>query len=265
MQITFDDDKTLADFNMVVLKGYEKSLIPSISSNTTTIPGRVGVWDNGDELGQSTDVFGIACLSQSTIKRERYLREFHRYITDDFGKPRELKIVLSDEPHLFFMAKLFKSKAPKRYNSGADFELALISSGPRRYSRFANDEVVWGSKKINFIFSYELGHVGLRNEIKISSVTNISIKVDGYNVRPTIRLVGTGTNITISNKNQVIKLPKLTNSSIVIDCKKYTIDTNGTIGFVDFDDFILFHGENNVSIQGDDLNFKISIEYRDEY
>ena len=265
MQITFDDEKTLADFNMVVLKGYEKSLMPSISGNTTNIPGRIGSWDNGDELGTTVDTYGISSLTQDPIRREYELRQFNRYITDDFGYPREIKVVLSDEPHLYFMAKIVKPKAPKRYNSGSDFELTLNSNDPRRYSRFKSDEVVWGSKVIDFHFPYTLGRGGVRNNIQISKPTALDIMIDGYNVKPVIRIQGTGTAVTIMNKNQVIRVPNFVNSNLIIDCQRYVLIKNGVEGFIDFNDFILFGGENRVSISGVNLNFKLSIDYRDEY
>ncbi len=265
MQITFDDDKTLADFNMAVLKGYEKSLMPSITGNTTNVPGKIGAWDHGDELGTLSDTYGIASLTQNPLQRERDIAAFYRYITDDFGYPRELKIILSIEPHLYFTAKLIKPKAPKRYNSGADFELSVIATNPRKYSRFKQDEIRWGSTEINFTFPYQLGHRGTENNISVTKPTELAVHIDGYSLKPVIMVGGTGTNVIITNKGQSILLGSFTSANWKIDCSNYVVIKNGVEQFIDFDEFILFSGDNQVTISGSNLNLTLSIEYRDEY
>lgn len=260
-----EETRTLESFGFRELADHDNPVTSDYTSKMIHVPGQIGQWDFGEEIESKS--FSVPCkgIFKNEKESQRALDRLLIFLFSPDRTPRKLKIIYDYDDDKFIHAKVRSNFSPNRKSILKGVDIPFLSSDPKRYSRFANDEVTWGSTIIDFTFPYTLGHEGLRNNIQVSGATNLDIKVDGFNLKPIIQLSGTGTNVVISNKGQVIRIPSFVGSTIVIDCQKYTMTKNGVVGFLDFDDFILYRGDNRVAITGTNLNLKLSITYRDEY
>ncbi len=268
MQITFDDDKTLADFKMVALKGYEKSLMPSISGNTTAIPGKAGAWDHGDELGVMKDKYPIACLEQDPIKREQCFNDFIAYTTNQYRKPRLMKMSFSTEPDKFIYGKVSKSIMPKRYNSGGDFDLDIINNEGTRfalsdaydpeyvpeYDHVKNGDMYENSQRLDWI--YRNSYSGFHNySMYITSVKFV--------IRGTIK----NASIIHQQTNTELTIPDMTNGMMIVDTKTMSITLNGTglMTGTNHEFFEINPGNNSFLFKSDKPNAVVEFHWLHEF
>ncbi|MDA9472639.1 phage tail domain-containing protein [Enterococcus sp. 5H] len=294
MQITIDDTTTLADFNMVVLAGWERPLSPAIKAKTVEIPGLIGEWDFGDELNSRTLKIPVAYMGQETANRSFDLRKFMDFITDDFGRPRLLKIIFSDENDVFQLVKMKVAPNPKYYVVGADFELTLVGNDPNKYARFTAEDVCWGSEEIDFTFDYTFGHSG-RGEIHIQSDnvvwgsevidftynflmgdtsgsnanTPISKKFElenkGLAVSPIVRIRGSATRVTFyANGEKAFVIKDLVNADYELDWIRYVGFLNGKEVFID-GEFVLKPGINEIVAEAINADIYFSVSYRERF
>lgn len=268
MQITFDDEKTLADFNMVLLSGYEKSLMPAISGNTTAIPGKVGVWDHGDELGVMKDKYSIACLEQDPLEKEKRFAEFMAYTTDRYRKPRLMKMSFSTEPEKFIYGKVSKSIMPKRYNSGGDFDLEIVNNYGTRYALSSAydpeqlpeyDKVKKGDRYKNsqsMDWIYRNSYTGFYNYSPY--VTTVKFIIKG-----TIK----NASITHLTSNTRLTLPNMVNGMMIVDTKTETIILNAKtiLEGSNHNYFEVVPERNGFLFQSDEPSAKVTFDWLHEF
>lgn len=261
--LTFDDSVTLADFNMVNTKGNEIAMLGAISSATQKIPGQKGLYDFGSEVGTMTNKYPVTILVQDPVERSYQLRAFKNFLTDAYGYPRYIKFHSSDEPDVYFWAKIANAPVPKNYSGSADFILQVTNFEGIKYSIVEADEILWGSEEIHFQANYELGHTGSgANQTQISENTLLYPTVSGLAVHPYFIMQGSGSNVTIECNEKIITVGSF-DGTVEINTADFISYVNGKEKGMRMDKFYLVK-DKPVSIKGIEMDFILTIQYRDE-
>lgn len=264
-ELTFDDSYTLSSFGMKNMEGNEKQLLGDISSKTQNIPGVRGLYDFGDEVGAFKEKFPILVLANDPLDRSYRLREFTNFILDDYGYPRLMKIQKSSEPDVYYWGKVTTPSIPKLYSNAGSFTLEVIClEGIKHGSTSAND-ILWGSTKVRFNAGYTLGNTGTgANGITITSNQSIDSYVDGKAVKPSIKLVGSGTNVKITCAGKSITVGTFSSQTVTIDTEMFVAYFGGVERLIDMDDFYIVPNS-KINVTGTNMNFVLTIDYQNVY
>lgn len=262
--ILMDDEYKFEDFGFICEPSNEDSISPSIERKTLAIPGRPGTWDFGVEIGEKPFSYPLRIFERHWIDREHKFNEFKNFWFDQYGQPREVKIIRDYEPDKYYMVKIASQMIPERLDDEGAFTLPLVASDPYKKLIVDSDEITWGSTVIKFnSTSITFGHsaVGLR---QITSPQNIAYTVLGKAIRPTFTINGSANGLILKANDKSISLPNFNNTNWVIDGNSYSVKRNGLDTILDGIDFIEFlKGENNLIIEGSNLDFSLTVKYKD--
>ena len=261
--------KTLSDFGFRELTAHENPSQPPFERKTVTIPGRVGSWDFGVQIGERPMNIPVKHLAMSETEFQIKVNEFNNFFYNEFGDPVELKLIIDYEKDKFIKVKIAQNFIPDRQTILKSIDIPFISNDPLKYARFLPEEITWGSRVVDFTFPYPFG-LGSNNEggvesKQITNPTSIKIKAEGLAVKPILILDGSGTNVSILVKGSTIKVGDFSNSKWEIDCENYISYKNGAESFLDMNEFWILPSINNLSITGAALNFKFSVKFRNRY
>jgi|SRR5699024_9151502 len=266
--ITLDDNYRLEDFGLIAEIGHGNPITPKIENKTIPIPGRAGLWDFGSEIKEKQISLPVACVGEDRIILQQNLNDFVAFLCDEYGKPRDMKVVFDYEPDKFYTAKLAGQLEPERIIHLGRFALELVANDPYKYSRLYGDEVVWGSEEVTFQWHYLLGHDGdgASSGFKFTSAKTINVDVYGLAVQPVFEIEGTANNLKVTCGKYSFTLSNFTNAKWVIDFEKYIVYKNGQEQLLEgINDFYLMPGSNAVKVTGNNLNIDMKIKFRDKY
>jgi phage-related protein len=262
--ITMDDKYRFEDFGFFCEPGNEDSLMPSFERKTLAIPGRLGTWDFGVEIGEKPFSFPLKIIERYHTQMQRHFNEFVAFLLDPYGKPREIKVVRDYEPDKHYMVKVSASILPERLEEEGTFTIGFIASDPLKYGNVENHEINWDSQTVTFDDSYSIDTVYV-DEMLITSPQTVETTVNGKAITPTILISGSGADVVIEANGKSLSLGTFSNSEITVDGKVFTIFKDGIEEFITGDIFNLLPGKNQVIISGSNLNFNLSIRVRDKY
>ena len=265
--ILLDDTYTDKDFGLKALIEHSHPLNAEIQPKTVKIPGRAGVYSFGDELGSKPFSITFDVIEYDTIVMQQKLYKFISFLQDDFGYPREVKMIYDYAPDRFYMVKLNQAVDPQRLIGISQFILQFVANDPYSYSTVYSDEVTWGNETITFESSYLLGHEGTAGNVHVTEDTTIDLTVSGKAIQPIIEIKGTADNLSLEVNGYSIDFPNFSNTNWVIDCENYTVLKDGVNNFNDVKlrKFILLPGLNSVSITGTNIDIDINFRYRDKF
>lgn len=270
--ITLDDGKTtkkLSDFGFRELSTHDNPSQPPFDRRTVSIPGREGAWEFEPQIGEKPANIPVKHLAMSETEFQLKLDEFNQFFYDEFGKPKELKLIYDYEKDKYIYVKLAQNFSPDRQTILKSIDIPFISSKPRKEARFLPSEITWGSKVIDFTFPYRFGlgrngEGGVADE-QVTTPRMISVTAEGLVVKPILILEGSGTNVSISNNDSIINVGTFTNTKWEIDCINYISYKNGVETFLNMNEFWLMPSVNQLKIAGTGLNFKFSVKFRNRY
>src|SRR5699024_7181543 len=189
--------------------------IPNVRRKNIMIPGMSGRWDFGSELESKTFEIPIQALSDSSVSLQALQNELVDFLMDEYGNPREIKMVFDYELDKFYTVKIDGAIAPVlRAHILRNKTLPFIAHDPYKYSRLHGDEIVWGSEIVTFEWHYLLGHEGdgASSGVKITSPTTINVNVEGIAVQPVFEINGTANNLKIECGKYSFTLPNFSNA-----------------------------------------------------
>lgn len=260
------DGIKLSEFGMILQPGLEHPMTPTIINKTLAIPDKAGIYYFGSEIGERKIKLPLAFIDKNKVLNQMRIREFADFLTDSYGKPREIKLVFDNAPYMYYIVMLSEQIIPDKVYTVSTFTVPFVAYDPYKYSVIYADEVRWGSKDITFMSHYKLGHSGSDGLKTIISPSILNIYTDGLVNKPVIEITGSATNLVIKANGYEINLDTFTNTSWVIDCETYTVKKNGVNTFLaNLRDFILLKGNNQVQISGTGINITIHIKLRDKY
>ena len=240
-----DDKYRFSDFGLYVEEGHEHPAIPNMQRKTLHIPGRSGLWDFGVEVREKSFIFPIATLyskKEDKIELQTKLNRFIEFLYDDFGQPREIKMVFDYEPDKFYLVKVSDSFIPSRVSPFSGFDLSLIAYNPYKHSNVYADEITWGSETITFEYNYLLGHESLGGSVNITGPQTFNLSFEGLAVQPVFEIEGTANNLKFECGKYNFTLPNFSNTKWTIDFEKYLVWRNGQETMIEIRDFYLMPG-----------------------
>lgn len=270
--ITIDDGskvKRLIDFGFRELKNHDNPAQSPFSRNVVTIAGRDGAWEFAVQIEEKSFEIPVKHLIKSESDFQVKLNEFNDFFYDNFGHPKRLKLIYDYEKDKFIYATLSQNFSPNRESILREFNLPFVSSDTRKHARFLPEEITWGSKTIDFTFPYRFGlgknGEGGINEIRVKSNTIFNVVAEGIAVKPIIIIEGSATNLVITCNGEKISIGTFKNTKWEIDCENFISYKNGQEQFIDMNDFWLLPEANKVNVSGAEMDFKLSVNFRNRY
>ncbi|MGX7232449.1 hypothetical protein ACWODG_06800 [Enterococcus italicus] len=228
------------------------------------IPGKTGDWYFGSEVGTKEYEFTLSLLEDDLTTLDQKIAELNDVLFDAYGKPQLLEITL-DYTRKMFYAYFSEPIAPTTETILSKMKLTFVSFDGKKYSADKASEFLWGSEKINFKANYKLGDTGTgANALTITSNQSLDTFVDGKAVKPSIKIVGTGTNVKLTCAGRSIAVGTFTSKTIAIDTEMFIAYFDGVETLIDMDDFYIVPNA-KVSVTGTGMNFVLTIDYQNVY
>lgn len=244
-------------FGLVFLKDHYHPLTPEMRNKTMVIPGMSGEWDFGSERGPKPFNLPFEMIEYDLFERQRKLNTLVAFLYDAYGKPREIKLTFDYEPDKFYSVKLAEKIDPERLISTARFVISFKAHKPEKKFILKSDEITWDTDIP--IMSDIMWDTGL-TDWQITSPQSFEIVNNGQLAIPlTLKIVGSGTNVTFSANGKTLSLGTFSNKTIeILDNSVVKFDgvadltsTNGVFP-------ILLPGVNTVTVNGTNLNLTVS-------
>ncbi|PEJ99338.1 phage tail domain-containing protein [Bacillus wiedmannii] len=268
--ITLDDKYRFEDFGFICEPGYDDPLTPSFSRKTYSIPGREGVITYGTEIKEKEFSYPLKVMERFHNEMQMKFERFASFFFDQYGNPRKIKMIRDYDPGKYYLVELAQQLLPERLPEDGALVLPLVAYDPRAYSIVkSTDKITWGTRipfTTRIPFSYKSGqHIYDVHVPQKLSVNNIGSIV----VRPIIEIVGTAIGLTLTIHGESFSFGNLNNETLFIDAATYTVMKNGknhlfnTVG--NLEKLELFPGNNIARIGGENLNIKITFNFRGKY
>jgi len=123
-----DDKFRVEDFGLYIEEGHDHPPTPIFERKTMHIPGKEGVWDFGTEIKEKYLNLPLATQGRDRAELQRRLNAFVAFLFDEYGKPREIKLVYDYEPDKFYMVKVSEQFSPERIRPFARFIFPLVAN-----------------------------------------------------------------------------------------------------------------------------------------
>lgn len=261
----FLDGRNINEFGLFFRSEHEHPL-PETRENTLELPGLPGLRDMGSTLGPRHFSLPIGIIPQIDKYDLQYkIRQFTRFLLDEYGNPRNIKLVFGYEPDKYYTVKYSGSISPERLIVMGIFDLPFTAYDPAAYFLYPAKEVTWDT---DIPIISDISWISGVTEYKVTGNQTIEIRNDGsVAVRPTLIINGSANSLTLSMNGKSFSLPTFSNTTYEINGEKYTVKKNGNNNFSDMQgDFIeLLPEDNTLSVNGTGLNFSLTVDYRYKY
>lgn len=264
--ITMDDNYRFEDFGFICEPGNGDPLNPNMDRKTLTIPGRPGVWDFGVEIREKPFSFPLRILERFHSDMQWKFNEFIAFWFDQFGQPREVKIVRDYEPDKFYLVKLVSQIIPERLTDEGAFVLQLVANNPNKQFIVRSDEFTWDS---DIPIMSDITWLYGTSEMEIKLPQTIDVQNDGnLIVRPKVLISGTADSLTLTLNGESFSFGAI-NQPIEINCESYMVFVNGVESITamtgKLDKLFLSPGTNQLNVQGSGLNLTLTIQFYNQY
>lgn len=235
-----------------------------ITHQSQHIPGQVGEWYFGSESGTKDYIFGLHLLEENLTTLDEKIDKLNDILFDVYGKPQLVEIRFDYNQKVVY-AYFSEPLAPTTASILAKMSLKFTSFDGRKYSRNKASEILWGSTSINFQSNYKLGDTGTgANGITITANQSVDSYIDGKAVKPSIKLVGSGTNVKITCAGKSITVGTFSNQTVTIDTEMFVAYFSGVERLIDMDDFHIVPNS-KINVTGTGMNFVLTIDYQNVY
>ena len=254
--ITLDGINPKKQWGLIPKLGHSHPLTADIQENTMDIPGMDGSWDFGSELKTKPFSIPFGKIEFDKYTMQRKLKEFAVFLCDPYGKPRELTLVYDYEPDKYYLVKLNKMIEPDRMLILSEFEVSFVANKPHAKFIVPSNQISWNSD-IPFMndILWSMGET----EFQIIYPKTVTLVYSGTKaIRAGFNLQGTGTNVKVSANGKTMSFGNMNDTTYEVDGETYSIKKNGKDSLITTTFIELFHGENQVSISGSELNLTFS-------
>jgi len=260
------DGKKLSEFNIIAAKGHSNPSSANFSEDTIAIPDKMGVYYVKSQNGIKQFRFPLTAMSIDNTTLQKTMRTFNDFFHDAYMQKRLVKMAFEYEAQKYYDVRLSKAVDADRQFGIGEFDLIVTSHDGYSNNASINTDVVWGSEEITFESDYQLDYTFIKGE-QITVPVTLETTVDGYAIRPTFLINGSGDNVTFQANGKSFSLSNFSVSDWVLDGKKRTVTINGangydkkTSGWID-----LLPGQNDLQISGTNMNFTLTVKHRDKY
>ncbi|GAB2561165.1 distal tail protein Dit [Gracilibacillus alcaliphilus] len=264
--ILLDDKYRPSNFGLVLEEGHSHPTTGKIVNKTTSIPGMPGRWNFGSEIQEKPFNLPFGTQGRDRNKLQQQLNDFVSFLFNEHGRPRLFKLVYDYEPDKYYMVQVSDQFDPERVRPFARFNLPLVANDPHKYLIVDSDEITWGSTEVVFnSTSIPFGHLGIGIQ-QITQPQTITFQGLGLAVIPKITISGNARGLILRANDKSMSFPNFNNETWIIDGTDFTVKRNGVDVFLDNIDFLeFFKGENELQISGNNLNFSLSVKFKDKF
>jgi phage-related protein len=263
------DGVEIQTLNIRMLEGHENHIAPGTIDRQVYIPGQTGAYDFGADLDVIPFNLPLGIRGKSRLDMQHTVRQFKKLIIDEYGKPKTFQLKFGYEPDKYYNVRFSGDISIERVLAMGKFTLPLTCHEGHAWSVAQNDEVTWGSEVIPFASDFTFGHTGDSVKIIYGNDTSVNVTVTGKNIRPIIKISGTGTNVTIGWSGKTISLGSFEYGTWLIDLGEYVVLKDGLLALHlisgEWLTMELVQGDNLIAINGSDLDLAFSVEFRDRY
>ena len=205
----------------------------------------------------------------------------------------ESQIWFNDEPEMIWYGSKTEADVPDEGVNAVVSTFTLLLNDPYKYTKSDATNVMWGSNTIIFQSNYLMGNTGsgavnlpivieggaywgstmitFQNQSYTFFDTGEEVKpveiyptIEGMKVKPIITFEGTGREVWLKTRNDIIDLGDFDHSTLVVDTKNFTVLQNGKFAIRPMNDFYLYANE-PLYVQAKDSNFNITIRYPNRF
>lgn len=258
--------KSISEFGLIEQPGHSHPT-PTFSRKTMKIPNVPGEYYFGSEIGVRENQTPVAVLKATRNISHTQIKNLLNELVDQYGHPKPVELSYEYDYSKYMTVYLDGSIDPSWSHSFGQMQFNLVAFDPFLYNKHLANEITWGSEEITFEYNYLLGHEGSTGMVELTNPDEVNLYVEGLAVKPIIEISGSADNLTITNGDQVINFPNFTDTEWIIDCSEYEVYRNGEQDYdaIRLRDFWLYQGNNEVKINGSNINIAIRIKYRDRY
>lgn len=261
------DGMPLQDYGIDIVLTSQEPISPPLTNKTVSIPGRAGAWDFGAEI--EPRIISLDCVfpRQSYTELKTQIREINALLFDEYGKPKNVKLVMGDELDVYINARVSTGIEIDRTWQRGLATIEFTAHDPFKYSNVFSDEIVWGSEEITFEWDLPFGHEGFPGTLRIQEDSTIFISVTGIAIQPIIEINGQADNLIIEANGHEIKFDNFKGSDFIIDIEHYSVIKDGkeTLRGVEFREFLLMPGNNEIKVSGRNMDISFFIRHRDKF
>ena len=252
------DGKLNEELGFHVLRGSMYSVLPPTVDRTMLIPGRNGSRHFGSDLAARQFDFRCAIQSASAMELQQRVSELANFLIDDYGKPREMGLILLSQPDRYYTVRLSGDTSLDRIVGYGEFTLSLIADDPYSYlvDPILDSDILLDSDIRLDGESY--GFFSLTGSTD-GEVPNVGTLI----TRPTITVIGSFTNLAITVGSKTFYYTEaMTSKTLAIDGEALTVKVDGVNKLSKMaGDFIeLLPGDNEITIGGAGLNCSVTVD-----
>lgn len=266
----FIDDVDVRTLGLVFLSDHENPLLSGTRDYEITIPGRNGSLDYGADLEPIPFNLPLYINTTNPLDLQAMVRKVKGILLDANGKPRTFKLRFGYEADKFYNVRVTGSVPIERiFAKSGKFVLPVICHEGYALSLAKNENINWNSKTVTWASAFTWENTGGNVPKSFTSPGTMNVEVVGNNVKPILRVTGSGNNVTIKFNGKTMTLGTFNSSTWVIDLDEYVAIKNGVNGLNSIGGswltMQLVEGDNTVTVGGTGLNLKLTFDFRDKW
>ncbi|SDD26855.1 Phage tail protein [Paenibacillus sp. UNCCL117] len=177
--------KTPREMGMIVLRGSQRSGLPSTRDKSVAIPGKNGELDYGADMHPRLFVLECAFAARNSLELQLRIEGLARLMVDSYGRPRTVELVFNAHPDRSYSVRYSGAFTIERIAGLGKFSLPLTAYEP-----------------------YSHGLEQLWEQTVVTSPRTFTINSEGdIRTEPVIELTNTGsttiTNFRIQNEYEI--------------------------------------------------------------
>jgi phage-related protein len=250
------DGKTNVELNFLILRGSQYPVLPPTVDRKLFISARNGMRNFGADFGAKQFDFRCAINAANSLELHQRVSEIAAFLLDQYGKPRDIELILLAQPEWYYTVRLTGDTALNRIVGYGEFSLSLVADDPYAYlvepnldSDIILDSDIRLDGEIYGFYDLAGGLTG--------NIPNVGKLIS----RPTITITGSFTTLSISTNGKTFSFSEaMSNKTMVINGEALTVQVAGVNKLSKMSgDFIeLLAGDNTVIISGTGINCDIT-------
>lgn len=198
------------DLGLYLLQDSDETALPQVRENSVTIPGRHGAYSFDSYLEPRQFFEYILIPTQATLNDvQKIVRKVSTLLLDQYGKPKEVKLVFDYEPDKFYKAKFSGFISINRIAKAGIFPIPFKAYDPFAYSEsnaYDQDPILYdvGKQYDDGIMYQNKGIVNWTNSRHYSGVHNyllyttpFSFMIEGRVINPKMTNLTTGKSFSL--------------------------------------------------------------------
>lgn len=258
--------KRWEDFGLIVVMDHVNPSQAKFEYKTLHVPGLPGMLDYGAEIN-SRDGISIPLngLLKSEMETTKMMNQINRFLFDEFKQPRFIKTIFDYDPNKYVWLKVAANFSLDRKTVIREFSIPFVQFDDNKYSVAEANDILWGSTAIDFQADYLLGNTGSgADKQKITGNITLNPFLEGLALQPYFEINGSGTDVKIACGTYILSVGNFTNKRLGIDTENDVMYVNGVESDFGLGDFYFVPGL-PVKITGRNMNFELTVHYRDIY